>query len=102
VSLPLHECTQAIIIYLKRPHLDLLSTRAAPHGCTITGEAYQGRGRVQMLLGQTARTSGRRLAAWGPAYATYVHALISVKWYFGASYTELHGLYRTMYSDAYR
>ncbi len=55
-----------------------------------------------MLLGQTAVTSGRRLAAWGPAYATYVHALISVKWYFGSSYAELHRLYRNMYTDTYR
>ncbi len=82
---------------------------------------FNGRGRIRMMLDQTAITSGRRLIEWGPLYGTYVHvsrrplsafslpsctyppqALIGARWYFGASYQELHQLYRDLYTDRFR
>jgi hypothetical protein len=62
-----------------------------------------------MLPGAPAVTSGRRFAAWGSAYATYVHVVISVRWYAGmgsarggSSYEDLHALYTRLYTDAFR
>jgi hypothetical protein len=46
-----------------------------PHGHGIT--EWQGRGRVRQLQLE-AVTSGRRLEAWGAAWATFVHFRIGV------------------------
>lgn len=55
-----------------------------------------------MLVDHTAVTSGRRLAAYGNIRGTYIHAMLSTKWYFGAPPQELHELYRKLYTDLYR
>ena len=60
------------------------------------------RGRVRMLTSRTVTTSGRRMAAWGNVWSTYVQFRIAIAWVFGAPPAELHRLYRTLYTDAYR
>jgi hypothetical protein len=59
-------------------------------------------GRVRMLGGHTAITSGRRVAELGNLYGTYVQAMIGIKWFFGSSYEELRRVYNESYSDKYR
>jgi hypothetical protein len=57
---------------------------------------------VKQILDQHVVTSGRRLAAWGNIKGTYIHFVIGLKWYLGASPEELVQLYRSMYTDDYR
>ncbi|KAG2501586.1 hypothetical protein HYH03_000091 [Edaphochlamys debaryana] len=60
---------------------------------------HRGRGRVRMLLDSPARTSGRRIAAWGEARANGIFALISILWLAGAPPRELQRVYRRLYTD---
>ncbi|KAJ9514068.1 hypothetical protein QJQ45_021164, partial [Haematococcus lacustris] len=64
--------------------------------------SYRGPGRVKQLLSHTAVTSGRRIEAWGSAWATFVHFRIGLGWYLGASGEELKQLYTRLYTDSYR
>ncbi|KAK9831526.1 hypothetical protein WJX81_005918 [Elliptochloris bilobata] len=59
-------------------------------------------GRVRMVLHPPALTSGRRLAAWGNPWATYVHVAIGLSWYLGASPQQLEDLYERLYTDRFR
>lgn len=60
------------------------------------------RGRVVQLLRHRATTSGRRVAGWGNARATFVHFFVALAWYRGASPERMHELYNSMYGDAAR
>lgn len=60
------------------------------------------RGRVCMVLSPPALTSGRRLAAWGNPRATFVHVIIGLSWYMGATPEQLHDIYYRMYTDRFR
>ena len=54
------------------------------------------------ILQPAAETSGRRLQAWGNPKATFVHFLIGLRWYLGATPEQLKALYVRMYTDDYR
>ena len=54
------------------------------------------------ILQPAAETSGRRLQAWGNPKATFVHFLIGLRWYLGATPEQLKDLYMRMYTDDYR
>ncbi len=54
------------------------------------------------ILQPAAETSGRRLQAWGNLRATYVHFVIGLRWYLGATPEQMRELYTRMYTDAYR
>lgn len=86
-----------------RPVLDptTLELDHLPHEDGPPTGPRQGRGRVRMLAGE-AVTSGRRIEAWGELRATVVFFAIGLRWYLGAAPAELHALYRTLYTDAYR
>ncbi|KAK9815414.1 hypothetical protein WJX72_003261 [[Myrmecia] bisecta] len=60
------------------------------------------RGHVRMVMNPPAKTSGRRLQAWGSLHATFVHFVIGLSWYFGASPEKMHSIYHSMYTDSYR
>ncbi|KXZ55655.1 hypothetical protein GPECTOR_2g1205 [Gonium pectorale] len=60
---------------------------------------HRGRGRVRMLMHRPAVTSGRRIVAWGELRANLIFAYISVLWLAGATPTQLHHTYRTLYKD---
>jgi hypothetical protein len=60
------------------------------------------RGRVRLLMDRSVVTSGRRLAAWGSARATWIHFRIALKWVGGAGPAEMRRLYDDLYTDAYR
>ena len=62
----------------------------------------QPRGRVRQVLNMCSVTSGRRLDAWGPWRATYIHALIGVNWYFKRDPVQLKDLYSRLYTDTFR
>ncbi|CAL5223858.1 g6445 [Coccomyxa viridis] len=63
---------------------------------------FHRRGKVIMILQPAAETSGRRLQAWGNPKATFVHFLIGLRWYLGATPEQLKALYMRMYTDDYR
>jgi hypothetical protein len=58
--------------------------------------------RVLQLLSRCSVTSGRRLDAWGPLRATYIHAVIGTNWFFTRDPHALQQLYEQLYTDAYR
>ena len=60
------------------------------------------RGWVRMVLDPPSMTSGRRLAALGNPRATYVHVVIGMSWYLGASPQQLDALYERLYTDRIR
>jgi hypothetical protein len=60
------------------------------------------RGRVKQVLNRLSVTSGRRLDAWGPLRATYIHVVIGASWYFRRDPVELKELYTLLYTDAFR
>ncbi len=60
------------------------------------------RGRVRMVLNPPSLTSGRRLAAWGNPWATYVHVVLGMSWYLGATPEQLVELYERLYTDRFR
>lgn len=62
----------------------------------------QPRGRVKQVLHRVSRTSGRRLDAWGPLRATYIHVVIGASWYFRRDPVQLAELYNRLYTDAFR
>lgn len=62
----------------------------------------QPRGRVTQVLHRVSRTSGRRLDAWGPLRATYIHVVIGASWYFRQDPVQLAELYHRLYTDAFR
>lgn len=64
--------------------------------------AWHRRGRVRMILDRQVVTSGRRLAAWGNLRGTYIHFVIGVRWFLGASPAEMKRLYDDLYTDNYR
>jgi len=83
------------------------SPQAAPRG--PAGKLAAGarawarrRGRVRMVLSPPSLTSGRRLAAWGNPWATYVHVVLGMSWYLGATPEQLVGLYDRLYTDRFR
>lgn len=55
-----------------------------------------------MVMWPPARTSGRRLAAWGNLKATTIHFRLGLGWYMGASPEELKDMYDSLYTDNYR
>jgi hypothetical protein len=57
---------------------------------------------VRLLMDRSVVTSGRRLAAWGSARATWIHFRIALKWVGGAGPAEMRRLYDDLYTDAYR
>jgi hypothetical protein len=59
-------------------------------------------GRVRQVLNRCSVTSGRRLDAWGPVKATYIHAAIGISWYFRRDPVQLQELYSRLYTDAFR
>jgi hypothetical protein len=59
-------------------------------------------GRVKQVLDRACHTSGRRLAAWGNLYSTYVHLVVSAAWYFGKDAEQLQQLYNRLYTDRFR
>ena len=63
---------------------------------------FRRRGRIHQVFLPTATTSGRRLAAWGNLYATYVHFAIGLQWWFGKSPQKLAEKYHRLYTDTYR
>jgi rSAM/selenodomain-associated transferase 2 len=60
------------------------------------------RGRVRMVLAPAASTSGRRLSSMGNVKATFVHFIVALRWYFGASPEQMYEVYNSMYGDQYR
>lgn len=60
------------------------------------------RGRVKQVLNRVSVTSGRRLDAWGPVKATYIHLVIGTSWYFTRDPAQLKQLYNKLYTDAFR
>lgn len=62
----------------------------------------QPRGRVKQVLTRLSVTSGRRLAVWGTAKATYIHAVLGTSWYFRRDPVQLRELYDRLYTDAFR
>lgn len=62
----------------------------------------QPRGRVKQVLNRLSVTSGRRLDAWGPVRATYIHFVIGSSWYFCRDPVQLEKLYEQLYTDAFR
>jgi glycosyltransferase involved in cell wall biosynthesis len=62
----------------------------------------QPRGRVRMDCRRLARTSGRRLAAWGFLRGSITNFRIASAWYFWHSPERVADLYRRLYTDAYR
>ena len=67
-----------------------------------TPQQRRRRGRVRMVLSPVARTSGRRLEAWGNARATRIHFALGLRWYAGATPAQLLDLYHSIYTDSYR
>lgn len=62
----------------------------------------QPRGRVKQVSNRLSVTSGRRLDAWGPLRATYIHARIGISWYFRRDPEQLKELYTRLYTDSFR
>ncbi|EIE27508.1 nucleotide-diphospho-sugar transferase [Coccomyxa subellipsoidea C-169] len=60
------------------------------------------RGQVVMVNSPHARTSGRRLQAWGNAHATAVHFILGMSWYLGATPDQMRRLYARLYTDSFR
>lgn len=60
------------------------------------------RGRVKQVLDRLSVTSGRRLEAWGPLWATFIHLRISAAWYFQRDPVLVRQLYERLYTDAFR
>jgi hypothetical protein len=59
-------------------------------------------GRVRMDCRRVARTSGRRLAAWGFLRGSITNFRIASAWYFLHSPERVRDLYKRLYTDAYR
>jgi hypothetical protein len=57
---------------------------------------------VRQVLDRVSVTSGRRLAAWGAARSTYIHAVLGGCWYFQRDPAALRRLYEELYTDAFR
>jgi glycosyltransferase involved in cell wall biosynthesis len=63
---------------------------------------FHPRGRVRMDCRRVARTSGRRLAAWGFLRGSITNFRIASAWYFLHSPERVRDLYKRLYTDAYR
>jgi len=59
-------------------------------------------GRIVRVTKSMNITSGRRIAAWGPIRATYIHFRIGLSWFLGAKQEALYRLYHRLYTDRYR
>lgn len=59
-------------------------------------------GRIVRVTKRRNTTSGRRIAAWGPVKATYIHFRIALSWFLGAKQEALYRLYHKLYTDLYR
>lgn len=62
----------------------------------------QPRGRIRQVLDRVSVTSSRRVEAWGPLKATYIHFTIGLSWYFKQDPTLIRQLYDKLYTDAFR
>ena len=55
-----------------------------------------------MIISPPSHSSGRRLAAMGNLWGTWVHFRIATHWYFRGSKEGLKELYDKLYTDRYR
>lgn len=93
----------------KKPQQGTRFTMASPDASSKIQELpaphkqlLQPRGRIKQVLDRSCVTSGRRIVEWGVWRATYIQAVIGVKWYFGMKPEQLRELYHELYTDNFR
>eukprot|EP01024_Parvocaulis_polyphysoides_P049218 TRINITY_DN4749_c0_g2_i2.p3 TRINITY_DN4749_c0_g2~~TRINITY_DN4749_c0_g2_i2.p3 ORF type:complete len:137 (+),score=14.04 TRINITY_DN4749_c0_g2_i2:54-464(+) len=62
----------------------------------------KGRGKIYFVSDRTVVTSGRRIYELGEIRATFIHMIIGLSWYFGATPGFIQSLKNNLYQDSYR